>query len=84
MKLLVPAVLCFATVTLAVDSTTASADWLTMPSTYTHDVASGQRVTQFAPINAPTTAITQPLRTSGYTHFRSTIAYGQSADNYHR
>ena len=55
-----------------------------MPSTYTHDVASGQRVTQFAPIDAPTTAITQPLRTSGYTHFRSTIAYGQSADNYHR
>lgn len=84
MKSLVPAVLCLTAITLACESPSASADWLTMPSTYTHDVASGQRVTQFAPIDAPTTAITQPLRTSGYTHFRSTIAYGQSADNYHR
>lgn len=84
MKSLVPAVLCLATIAFAGGLPSVSADWLTLPSTYTHDVATGQRVTQFAPIDAPTTAISQPLRTSGYTHYRSTLAYGQSADNYHR
>ncbi|KLU04519.1 hypothetical protein RISK_003573 [Rhodopirellula islandica] len=84
MKSLVPALLCLATIALAGESPSVSADWLALPSTYTHDVATGQRVAQFAPIDAPTTAISQPLRTSGYTHYRSTLAYGQSADNYHR
>ncbi|MFG0263896.1 MAG: hypothetical protein ACF8AM_01935 [Rhodopirellula sp. JB055] len=84
MKSLVPAVLCLATFAFASELPSVSADWLTLPSTYTHDVATGQRVTQFAPIDTPTTAISQPLRTSGYTHYRSTLAYGQSADNYHR
>ena len=57
-------------------------DWLTLPSTYSHD-ATGQRVTQFQPIEAPR-APQQELRTSGYTHTRSSINYGQSSDNYHR
>lgn len=61
-----------------------SADWLTMPSTYTHDPVAGNRVGQYAPIEAPAIANQQPLRSSGYTHYRSTLAYGQSADNYHR
>ncbi|MCC9657651.1 hypothetical protein [Rhodopirellula halodulae] len=74
----------FAVVLLACPSHLFAMDWLTLPSTYTHDVATGQRVTQFAPIETPTTAVSQPLRTGGYTHYRSTLAYGQSADNYHR
>lgn len=64
--------------------TNCSADWLTMPSRYSHDVVTGQRVAQFAPQELPTTAVAQPLRSSGYTHYRSSLAYGQSADNYHK
>lgn len=59
------------------------ADWLTLPSTYTHD-ASCTRVTQFAPIEAPTTPIAANFRTSGYTNTRSSLNYGASSDNYHR
>lgn len=58
-------------------------DWLTLPSTYSHD-ARGVRVTQYAPIDAPTAASVANFRTSGYTHTRSSLNYGQSADNYHR
>ena len=62
----------------------AKGDWLTLPSTYTHDVATGQRVNQFAPIAAPTAPQATNFRSSGYTQTRSTINYGQSSDNYHR
>ncbi|MBB3208373.1 hypothetical protein FHS27_004201 [Rhodopirellula rubra] len=61
-----------------------SADWLTLPSRFTHDVLTGERVAQFAPVEPPSTAVMPPLRTSGYTHYRSSLAYGQSADNYHQ
>ena len=62
----------------------ARADWLTLPGNYSHDGFSGQRVSQYAPVELPTAPQGPPLRSSGYTHFRSTLAYGQSADNYHR
>ena len=58
-------------------------DWLTLPSTYSHD-DHGVRVSQYAPIDAPTVASVSNFRTSGYTHTRSSLNYGQSADNYHR
>ncbi len=58
-------------------------DWLTLPSSFSHD-ANGVRVAQYAPINAPAVAAAPPLQTSGYTHTRSSLNYGQSADNYHR
>ncbi len=61
----------------------ASADWLTLPSTYSHD-ATGQRVAQYQPIQGPVAATVPNFRTSGYTHTRSSLNYGQSADNYHR
>jgi hypothetical protein len=61
-----------------------SADWLTSASTYTHDPVAGRRVAQYAPIAEPTTIASSPIRSSGYTHLRSTLNYGQSADNYHR
>jgi len=62
----------------------SAADWLTLPSTYTHDPATGNRVNQFAQVDAPPMNDQSRLITSGYTHYRSTIQVGQSADNYHR
>ena len=59
-------------------------DWLTLPSSYSHDPATGSRVSQFAPIEAPTAPQVANFRSSGYTHTRSSLNYGQSADNYHR
>lgn len=58
-------------------------DWMTLPSTYSHD-ETGQRVTQYQPIAAPAAPGVSNFRTSGYTHTRSSLNYGQSADNYHR
>lgn len=61
-----------------------AADWLTLPSTYTHHPATGARVEQYAQVAAPAAPQVSNFRSSGYTHTRSSIAYGQSADNYHR
>jgi hypothetical protein len=61
-----------------------SADWLTLPSTYTHNLSTGQRVSQFAPDVAPAAPQPTNFRSSGYTHTRSTINFAQSSDNYHR
>ncbi len=69
---------------LATLTTAASAvDWLTLPSTYTHD-AEGRRVTQYAQPAAAYAPQVSNFRSSGYTHTRSSIQFGQSADNYHR
>jgi len=59
-------------------------DWLTLPSTFTHSPATGARVRQYAPVDAPPINDQSQLVTGGFTHFRSTIQVGQSADNYHR
>ncbi|WP_235934786.1 hypothetical protein [Candidatus Laterigemmans baculatus] len=59
-------------------------EWLTAPSFYTHDPHTGLRTSQYAA--PPPAAVPQPasFRSSGYTHLRSSIQVGQSADNYHR
>jgi len=59
-------------------------DWLTMPSTFTHSPTTGARVNQFAKVDAPPINDQSQLITGGFTHYRSTIQVGQSADNYHR
>jgi hypothetical protein len=59
-------------------------DWLTLPSTFTHDPLTGCRVNQFAAVDAPPLNDQSALLSSGYTNFRSTIQVGQSADNYYR
>jgi hypothetical protein len=75
------ALLSFVLVTLS--SVSCAADWLTLPSTYSHD-ATCTRVTQFAPIEVPTAPLAANFRTSGFTHTRSSLNYGASSDNYHR
>ncbi|MEM1068308.1 MAG: hypothetical protein AAGI63_05400 [Planctomycetota bacterium] len=71
--------------TIAIAPTFAMAtDWLTQPSTYTHSSETGERVSQYAPIVPPTAPLPNNFRTSGYTHTRSSLNYGASADNYHR
>ena len=62
----------------------SASDWLTSPSTYTHDPVTGIRVSQFTPVQGPASPVATNFRTSGYTHTRSSLNYGQSADNYHR
>ncbi|TWU40483.1 hypothetical protein [Novipirellula artificiosorum] len=74
----------FVLLSLVVASVSLGADWLTLPSTYTHDPVTLVRTTQYEPITAPTTAVVADFQTSGYTHMRSSLNYGQSADNYHR
>ncbi len=62
----------------------ATVDWLTLPSTYTHEPENRTRVAQYTPLPEPTAPVDPSFRSSGYTHLRSTLAFGQSADNYHR
>ena len=59
-------------------------DWLTQPSQFTHHPESGERVAQYQEIAPPTAPMASNFRTSGYTHTRSSLNYGASADNYHR
>jgi hypothetical protein len=84
MKRVKPIILFAVAIVLCSVTARVSADWLTLPGQYTHDAMSGQRVAQYAPVELPTAEVSPPLRTSGYTHYRSSLAYGQSADHYHR
>jgi len=59
-------------------------DWLTMPSKYTHDPVSGQRVAQYRPVDAPRAPQVSNFVSSGFTQTRSTLQFGASADNYIR
>lgn len=62
----------------------AAVDWLTLPGPYSHHPETGVRVAQYREPPAPAAPVDPTFRSSGYTHVRSTLAYGQSADNYHR
>lgn len=68
----------------ASNNSAMGADWLTARSFYTHDPATGQRTHQFS--EPPPAIVKQAasFQTSGFSHYRSTLQYGQSADNYHR
>jgi hypothetical protein len=69
---------------IVVSQASMAADWLVLPSQYTHDPATGLRVSQYAPTPTPTGPLATDFRSSGYTHLRSSLNFGQSADNYHR
>jgi len=65
-------------------SRTAAADsWIFRPSYYSHDLATGQRVAQFAPAVTPCVAIDPTYQRSGYVHRESTLQVGDSADHTH-
>jgi hypothetical protein len=60
-----------------------AADWITAPSTYTHDPNTAERVAQYSPIG-PFYYYQRPdYMKSGYRHLRSTIDLGNSSDNLH-
>lgn len=61
----------------------AGADWITAPSHYTHDPATGDRVTQYSPVGPFYTFPRPDYRRSGYRHTRSSIQAGGSADHMH-
>ena len=78
-----PATLAF-TLALLGSTPIYAGDWITAPSTFTHDPVRGVRVAQYQPIAKPTSAVTPRLSIGGYHHTRSTLNYGTSADNYLR
>ena len=61
----------------------AAADWATTPSYYTHDLKSGERVTQYAPVGPYYYYQRPDYLKSGYRHNRSTLDLGNSSDNLH-
>lgn len=71
-------------IVLGISGLANGADWLTARSFYTHDPATGERTHRFA--EPPPAVVNQAasFQTSGFSHYRSTLQYGQSADNYHR
>lgn len=69
---------------VAAGDRSACGDWITAPSFYTHDPVTGLRTNQY--VSPPPAIVPQAVdfRSSGFTHLRSSIQVGQSADHYHR
>jgi hypothetical protein len=60
-----------------------ASDWITAPSTYTHDPRTAERVSQYSPIG-PVYVFSNPNRVqSGYRHIASTIRVKDAADYLH-
>jgi hypothetical protein len=64
-------------------SAASAADWILAPSTFTHDPATGERVSQFAPIEPVYVQSRPDYLRSGYRHNRSSIYSGEGADHHH-
>ena len=58
-------------------------DWMTWPSTYTHEPVRGQRVDQYAQPVQPIAHRDPSFQRSGYRNYRSTLQGANSADNMH-
>ncbi len=58
-------------------------DWMTWPSTYTHEPVHGQRVDQYAQPVQPIAQRDPSFQRSGYRNYRSTLQGAYSADNMH-
>ncbi|MDX1925470.1 MAG: hypothetical protein SFV81_03065 [Pirellulaceae bacterium] len=58
-------------------------DWMTWPSTYTHEPVRGQRVDQYAQPVQPIARRDPTFQRSGYRNYRSTLQGATSADNMH-
>ena len=64
--------------------TVHAADWVTLPGRFSHEPLTGRRTAQYAAVPNPVGPAEASFRVSGYTHTRSSLNFGQSADNYHR
>ncbi len=73
-----------ASLLLAISITQAAAagDWIFSPSTFSHDQATGQRVTQYAPIEPVIVPQRPDYKRSGIRQLRSTIRVNNSLDVY--
>ena len=58
-------------------------DWMTWPSTYTHEPVHGQRVDQYAQPVQPIALRDPSFQRSGYRNYHSTLQGANSADNMH-
>ncbi len=58
-------------------------DWMTWPSSYTHEPVRGQRVDQYAQPVQPIAQRDPTFQRSGYRNYRSTLQGANSADNMH-
>ena len=61
-----------------------AADWIVAPSYFTHDPQTGKRVAQYTPIGPVYSYWRADYVESGFHHYRSSIVYGGTADNYFR
>jgi hypothetical protein len=68
---------------LSAAAVSSGADWITAPSYYTHDPASGERVRQYAPVGPIYISPRPDYLQSGYRHTQSSIQVGRSADHLH-
>lgn len=75
--------LIFALLLLSCTGPASAGDWITAPSTYTHDSMSGERVKQYSPIGPFYTYPQASFTRSGYRNTRSSLQVGTSADHYH-
>lgn len=72
-----------AAIALSASTPRAEADWIFRPSYYSHDPATGERVTQFAPDPTPEVKIDPTYQQSAYRHWRGALQVGDSFDYLH-
>lgn len=73
----------FACAVLLIGNFAWADDWMTWPSTYTHEPVRGKRVDQYAQPVQPIAHRDPTFQRSGYRNYRSTLQGATSADNMH-
>ncbi len=73
----------FAWTALLFSNVASADDWMTWPSSYTHEPVRGQRVDQYAQPVQPIAHQDPTFQRSGYRNYRSTLQGANSADNMH-
>ena len=77
------AIAVFAWTALVLCRSASADDWMTWPSTFTHEPVRGQRVDQYAQPVQPIAHRDPTFQRSGYRNYRSTLQGANSADNMH-
>lgn len=68
---------------LCLASSARGGDWITAPSYFTHDLATGERLAQFAPLPAVYVVQRDDYQQSGYRHTHSSLRVGGNSDQTH-